>query len=232
MIDHRILVKFTYLEFLTESVSVSVSSDSENKIKDTNQEELRMMSGFQIVKRLLAYYRPSGLIWIALLAIAIVGSGMPIRGIPMTILIISYTGHDNEAIKSDMRTYLPIMVGIALVITFAETINKFWIYFLSSRMAKTLRKDVYESIVYQPLEFFSTKAHSTGNLTGILAQEIRSINASTINMYFLLIQGFVGMITGLTISLIYSWKIGLVACIFLPTILLCLYYHRRTTLTK
>lgn len=92
-------------------------------------------------------------------------------------------------------------------------------------MARALRKDVYESIVHQPLEFFTTKAHSTGNLTGMLAEEIRSVNASAINMYFLLLQGFVGIISGLTISLIFSWKMGLVASILLPTLLFLIYIN-------
>lgn len=122
---------------------------------------------------------------------------------------------------------IPVIAVIGIFIGLFEIISKFCLYYLSCKMTKNLRKEVYESMIHQPLEFFNKKENSTGNLIGILSQEIKSINTITLTMYFLLFQGVVAMIAGLAISLAYSLKIGFIACGIIPVILLLLFMHAK-----
>ena len=124
-----------------------------------------------------------------------------------------------------MWVCLPIVFAFVILVLIIELINKLCMHYLSSKLTLQLRKDLYDRIIKQPIEFFNSRSLSTGNLTGMLAQEIKAINASTVQRYLLLLQGLFALITGLIISLIYSWKIGLVASVMLPTIMLLIYLH-------
>ena len=125
---------------------------------------------------------------------------------------------------------LSVILGIGFIVLILEFLSKFGIHYLASKMTLDLYGDVYSTIIHQPLQFFSSKGNSTGNLTGLLAQEIRSINASTVDMYLLLLQSLIGVTTGFTISLVYSWRIGLLACALLTIFILLI--HLQAKLNK
>jgi len=102
-------------------------------------------------------------------------------------------------------------------------------------MVKSFRSNIFSSILSQPLEFFNKTENSTGNLTAVLAQEVKSINGTAIDLYFLILQGIAGVIVGLMLSLIYNWYLGLVSVTFLPLIIICIYFQnkeRRKSIAK
>lgn len=106
-------------------------------------------------------------------------------------------------------------------------------YYIASKMIKHLRSGVYASLIRQPIEYFGSKENSTGNLIGMLAKEIRTVNPVSVDMYVLILQGFVGMLTGVAIALAYSWKIGLAALAFCPfSILMSILQARENNIEK
>lgn len=56
-------------------------------------------------------------------------------------------------------------------------------------MTLSIRKDIYKSILEQPVGVFDSKHFSVGNLTGILATETKDINGASVELYTLLYQG-------------------------------------------
>ena len=126
-----------------------------------------------------------------------------------------------------MKVFLPVLVGIGVLIGVAQMINRCIVYYLSSKMMEKLRSDVYSSMVNQPIDYFNQSENSTGKLTSLLAEGMRTINSASLDVYFLLFQGIVGMITGFIISMIYSPNMGIAAAILLPICFFLLYLQAK-----
>lgn len=193
---------------------------SESKDSSSIDKEETMISAAQILKNLLPLYQPVIFIIITLIAAFILGACLPVKVIPQRILIISLTKNSREDMKKDLRTYLPILLTIGLTIFIIQTIGRFCMYYIASKMVRTLRSQVYSSLIRQPIEYFNAKENSPGNLTGVLAKEIRTVNPVSVDMYVLLFQGFIGMIAGISIALAYNRKMGFVALCCLPFMIL------------
>ena len=98
-------------------------------------------------------------------------------------------------------------------------------YKASQRISYAIRTDLHESLINQPLEFFDKKGNSTGELTGMLARDVKEINTVTIELYLILFGSFSCLCTGLIIATIYSNQIGLASILFFPLEIFCLYLH-------
>ena len=95
----------------------------------------------------------------------------------------------------------------------------------SQRISYAIRTDLHESLIHQPLEFFDKKGNSTGELTGMLARDVKEINTVTIELYLILFGSFSCLCTGLIIATIYSRQIGFVSMMFFPIEIFCLYIY-------
>jgi len=84
-------------------------------------------------------------------------------------------------------------------------------FHLNFNMIKALRLKLYGNMVRQPAQFFDKEQNSSGNLVGILADEIRQINGASFELYAFFVQGIIGMIAGIVLSMAYFWQIGLIA---------------------
>lgn len=83
-------------------------------------------------------------------------------------------------------------------------------------MINDVRVNMYSAIMHQPLSYFMAKEHSAGELTGILSEDMRMLNVSSVDTYIVLLQGVAGMLSGVLICFIYNWKMGLVSCLLVP----------------
>lgn len=186
--------------------------------RSLNEDSLvEQLSLYNLVKQLLPYYRPYSLLVIAILFAGAVGTGLPLRCIPQYAMIISFTKTGNtETMIDHMRIYIPVLLAIGVFVGVSQMLNRCIVYFLSSKMMIKMRSDVYSSMINQPMTFFNNNENSTGNLTAVLAEEMRTINSASLDVYFVLFQGMVGMVTGFIISLSYSLHLGLIALVVLP----------------
>lgn len=73
---------------------------------------------------------------------------------------------------------------------------------------KDIRAKCYETLIYQPIEFYDQKENATGNLTGVLAADIKTLNGASVENYLYVIQGFSGIVAAVVVAFIYSWVIG------------------------
>lgn len=75
----------------------------------------------------------------------------------------------------------------------------------------------------KPLEFFDKTENSSGNLAGLLSNDINEINGVSIEMIIMLIFGFISIVTASIFALVLHWKIGLYGLIAFPVSIFLLY---------
>jgi len=90
-------------------------------------------------------------------------------------------------------------------------------------MVKDMRVKVYSAILDRPMQYFSKKEHSAGELSGMLSEDMKSVSAASIETYLLLIQGIMGMITGVIVAFTYNWMMGVVSVIVMPIFFIFIY---------
>ena len=93
----------------SNQVSVSIHHDEVNlEFKEEENNEIeedvddKIYPFCTILKRLYSLYNPTYMFWIAIPAVMIVGMGLPMKGIPQSILTISYSKGINSEIQDDM----------------------------------------------------------------------------------------------------------------------------------
>ena len=144
-------------------------SDSQNRNANYS------LSTYQIFMRLLYYNRPKIFIVILFFGWIIVAIGLPIASIYIMKWSFSYISFDSSFIKTKMATYCLILFGIGWVIFASQAITRCILQILSLSMTNLIRKDIYNALLNQPIEFYDKNENSTGQLTGILATDSRVI---------------------------------------------------------
>ena len=194
-----------------------LSIDQTTSFKFNSSEKYK--SWHEILFKLIRFNKPYWFILIWLFGAAIEASSLVLYQIPSMKLSIYYSKSSHSEIRKDMAKYIPIMLGIGLFGIISQVITRFCLYYLTSGMTLSIRKDVYKSMLEKPIEYFDNKQNSIGNLTSILSTEAKDLNGASIEMYILIYQGIVWIIASIVISFIYSWNIGLVSAGFLPGVI-------------
>ena len=146
--------------------------------------------------RLKDFYQPIYWVYIAAFFVIIVGMGLPLKTIPIIILTVSFATDTDEEIKDDMMLHIPLILGIGIIAFVSQFVNRFIIHKMSQKCLTKIRKKLNESILSRPLKFFNEEGNSSGELTAILSEDVQEINTNTLELYLLILQGFVGLLTG------------------------------------
>ena len=89
----------------------------------------------------------------------------------------------------------------------------------SENLTYRLRKDVFRAILRQEIAWFDDEANSTGALCARLSHDAASVNGATGSRLPVLAQVFSTLLTGVIMSLCYSWQLGLVISCFIPVLI-------------
>ena len=85
-----------------------------------------------------------------------------------------------------MAKYCSIILGAGFLVFLIQAVNRYWLQILSFTMTKYIRKDLYNSMVNQPIQFYDNKENATGQLTGVLASDSRVVNGASVEVYLLI----------------------------------------------
>ena len=99
---------------------------------------------------------------------------------------------------------------------------------LTQNMMQDVRINTYDKMIYQPIEFFDKRENATGNLTGVLSSDMKTLNGASVENYLIVLQGFVGLIACIAIAFAYSWPMGTLIALYTPVFAFAI-YHQMTT---
>jgi hypothetical protein len=68
------------------------------------------------------------------------------------------------------------------------------LYTATQNTVKSLRRNVYEGVINQPMQFHDSKDNSVGNITGVLASDTKEVNGASFETYAYVLQAFMGVL--------------------------------------
>lgn len=217
---------------ISELIASEVKSKNSCKSEDTQStaktSEAVQLGAYQLFSRLLKHNKPYSYIALILLATTIVGSGTICTCIPLNELIMTYSEDDNSYIRDKMKKFLPILVGLGIVVPIFEYISRYCLFSLSSSMITSLRAKLYGTLIKQPIEFFDKKENSTGQITAILSSDVKTITGASVESYGLLYEGLVALSVGVGFSFMFCWEMGLAGMFLAPINAFCMRYQVET----
>lgn len=189
-------------------------SSNINKGTDLEEEEINSISIFEVMSKLYHYTNPKYLIPLILIGAVIVGCGLPMVAMPQGKLLYKFSSASPSEMRNAIALYVPIIAGMMVLCFILQFFVRSWLYIVNSNLMENLRSVIFERIIYQPLEYFDT--NSVGNLTAVLASNIRELSGASTEMYLFMFGGFSGMIAGVSLMYVYEWNFGLLMTGIVP----------------
>ena len=183
------------------------------------------ISSYEIFMKLLPYNKPRGLILVLFVCWTAVASALPIMAIYLTKCLFAFLDRNHHHMKTETSKYWSVIAGMGALVLVLQAVSRYSLQILSFSMTKLVRKNLYKSMINQPIYFYDEKENSTGQLTGILASDSRVVNGASIELYILLYQGLVGITSGVIVGFIQEWNLGLVILGLLPATCFWAYFQ-------
>ena len=126
--------------------------------------------------------------------------------------------NDSQAIKETVLNCVLIMVIMWFVQFLFQFLPRWYLFCFSATFINQLRSKIFRSVVRQPLEFFE-KQNTSGNITSILACDVKAINNATIDFVIMLFNGVSLTIFAIILcSFIFVW-FSIISLAMMPLII-------------
>jgi len=160
--------------------------------------------------RLIGINKPTVLIFTGLFGSLIQGSLFPVFAIFWTKILFVMMKTDNNEIKDGVHTYALWMFIMALITLFATIAQKMSFGILSDNMTRSLRSQLYVSILRKHIGWFDHEGNSPGQLTSVMSGEIQTVNGASSESIGSMIEAFLQLAVGIILAFFFEWRISLV----------------------
>ncbi|KAI7905965.1 P-loop containing nucleoside triphosphate hydrolase protein [Cokeromyces recurvatus] len=117
---------------------------------------------------------------------------------------------------TNMYAFLIVMIGIGSAITY--TMSNLCLLRASEDFSCRLRGHIFAAYMKQDMTFFDEEGHSVGVLTNQIRTDARNVSEMVTVVWNDIIHLCATLVTGLTISFIFSWQLTLVILCMAPFI--------------
>lgn len=176
-------------------------------INKEQQHKLKEIS----MKRIMTYYTPKWMAGLSFLISAIIASSYPIFGLIFGHCNFVFLEHDSPDYLHRRNIWCGAFIGFAIAVGVLAYLQKLIFCHLGENLTYTLRKNLFEGILYKQVSWFDNKERAPGVLTNMLAEDITEINGLTSETISVYLEALLGILIGFIISLCYNWKIALVS---------------------
>jgi ATP-binding cassette, subfamily B (MDR/TAP), member 1 len=187
----------------------------EDEIKATRL--LRKKKGF--FKRLVVHNKPPAFIFTGLVASILVGTLFPVFAVVWTKVLFVMM-QDPDDMFRDLLKYCGFLLLIGAFALITVFIDKFSFGFISENMSRNIREECYRNIFRKHVGWFDLPENTTGQLTNVLSTDVNTLNGASTESIGIMFQAMIGLITGITLALIYEWRICLVALAIAPIMMI------------
>ena len=88
-----------------------------------------------------------------------------------------------------------------------------------------LRKIAFEAMLKQEMGWFDNRNNHTGALCSRLSGDAAKVQGATGARVGSVLQGVAGLLIALIVGMYYSWKLGIVAALFIPFLIGAAFLH-------
>lgn len=99
-------------------------------------------------------------------------------------------------------------------------INKIVYAYLGENLTYTVRSKLFAGIVFKQIGWFDNKDRAPGILSNILSEDITCLNGLTSETLATILEAVLGLLLGIALSFVYTWKMALVTLGVSPFVML------------
>ena len=160
---------------------------------------------------------------------AIMGVVMPIFAI-LFGEVFGILSEDPQTAREESITFAIYFVILGIVSGLAYLLHYLMFAISGESLTLRTRMQVFLAILNQEIGWFDVKENSTGALCARLSTDASKIQGATGRHMGIIIQGILALSLSFILMLYYSWKLGLVGSLFMPPLLIGIYFQIRITM--
>ena len=169
--------------------------------------------------RIMSFYQPSWLAVLSFAASALTACTYPVFGFIFANIAFLFLAPDAPDFIHQRNIWCGCFVLYVFLIGALTYWQKLIFVQLGENLTFTLRKKLFEGIIYKQISWFDNKERAPGALTNILAEDITEINGLTTETISVYMEALFGLVVGFVISACYSWQLALVCISASPFII-------------
>lgn len=154
---------------------------------------------------LMQYYNPKWMATIAFIVSIIVSFAHPCMGIIFTKLLFTTMGYMLPSFEHDRNFWCGMYVILAVGLGIFGFLQKYLYSYVGENLTYTVRKLLWEGIIYKHVSWFDAKERAPGVLTNVLSEDITELNGLTSETIAHLLEAGLGLVVGIILSFIYTW---------------------------
>ncbi|XP_060800783.1 ATP-dependent translocase ABCB1 isoform X2 [Amyelois transitella] len=155
------------------------------------------------------------------------GFAMPVLAVLLGDFVGVLSGDDPDAIRAEVRRFALIFVGIGVFSGITNFVTVFFYGVAGEYLTERLRRQMFEKLLQQEIGFYDDKENSTGALCARLSGESAAVQGATGQRIGTVLQAAGTFGFSLVLSLIYEWRVGLVALAFVPFLVTVIFKEGR-----
>ncbi|CAH1643412.1 unnamed protein product [Spodoptera littoralis] len=157
------------------------------------------------------------------------GFCMPLFAVIFGDFLSLLDGDDEDEIQKGVTRLSLIFVGIGVFSGITNFIVVFFYGIAGEALTKRLRLMMFSKMLEMDIGFYDDKDNATGALCARLSGEAAAVQGATGQRIGTVVQAVGTFGFALVLSLIFEWRVGLVALTFVPIIIFVLYKEGRMT---
>nr|XP_049698231.1 ATP-dependent translocase ABCB1 isoform X1 [Helicoverpa armigera]XP_049698232.1 ATP-dependent translocase ABCB1 isoform X2 [Helicoverpa armigera] len=157
------------------------------------------------------------------------GFSMPLFAVIFGDFLAILSDPDPAVVLNEVRKIALIFVGIGVFSGITNFIVVFFYGIAGEYLTERLRQMMFKKLLEQEVGFYDDKDNSTGALCARLSGEAATVQGATGQRIGTVVQAVGTFGFALVLSLVYEWRVGLVALTFVPVIVFVLYKQGRMT---
>lgn len=216
----------------SESTRLTSDSFESNSLDLNPKNSSENLSSPQIFYRLLGYNKPAILILISIFGCIYIACSFVCISIPQSKMMFGVVlNFDGKSKLREIIKYSEILSILGITAMIMQWVTRSSLTILSQNMTRKIRKEAYENIIHQPIEFFDKKENATGALTSTLSADMKAINGAAVESYVYVFQSFVALGASVVVAFIFCTKIGIVNLCYIPLMAIAAKYQINTIIT-
>ncbi|XP_037914753.1 ATP-dependent translocase ABCB1 isoform X2 [Hermetia illucens] len=162
----------------------------------------------------------------------VMGVAMPIFAVLFGEILGVLSAKDDDYIRSETNIYCLyfVIAGIAVGTATFLQISTFSV--AGERLTERIRDMAFCAMLRQEVGWFDNKSNGTGTLCARLSSDSAAVQGATGQRIGTIFQSVATLVLGVGLSMYYEWRLGLLALVFTPFILIATYLQRKVMVSE
>jgi ATP-binding cassette subfamily B (MDR/TAP) protein 1 len=159
---------------------------------------------------------PKGYVYFGLLITLLHGALFPILGIFIVKGLMAMQQEDKSEIQKDSDKIILMMALLGVLKIFTSFGSKFLLGIVGENLAFTFRMKLYKNYISKHIGFYDEPENSASKVCSSLSGDATIINGAGADGIAVQMEAKFGMLSGIVIGFIFSWKMAIVCTILTP----------------